>query len=125
MIINGLEVGQVVGFPDEMMLTAALAREHARWIEKAGADAIMVRSHWLGYHVPGYLTDLLFYPEPPIPLENFPPEYYAKEKGVGANTLPGRRHQEGSLHPGHRGGPARRRLRGAAAGGGRGATSSA
>jgi 2,4-dienoyl-CoA reductase (NADPH2) len=47
----------------------------------------MVRSHWLGYHVPGYLTDLLFYPDPPIPLEKFPKEYYAKEKGVGANTL--------------------------------------
>jgi 2,4-dienoyl-CoA reductase (NADPH2) len=87
MIINGLEVGRVLGFPDEQMLTPALARENARWIEKAGADAIMVRSHWLGYHVPGYLTDLLFYPDPPIPVEEFPPEYYAKEKGVGANTL--------------------------------------
>jgi 2,4-dienoyl-CoA reductase (NADPH2) len=87
MIINGLEVGQVVGFPDEMMLTAELARENARWIEKAGADALMIRSHWLGYHVPGYLTDLLFYPDPPIPVEKFPKEYYAKEKGVGANTL--------------------------------------
>jgi 2,4-dienoyl-CoA reductase (NADPH2) len=87
MIINGLEVGQVLGFEDSMMLTAELARENARWIEKAGADAIMVRSHWLGYHVPGYLTDLLFYPDPPIPLEKFPKEYYAKEKGAGANTL--------------------------------------
>ncbi len=87
MIINGLEVGQVLGFEDDMMLTPQLARENARWIEKAGADAIMVRSHWLGYHVPGYLTDLLFYPEPPIPLEKFPKEYYAKEKGAGANTL--------------------------------------
>ena len=87
MIINGLEVGQVVGFDGQQMLTAALARENARWIEKAGADAIMVRSHWLGYHVPGYLTDLLFYPDPPIPLENFPKEYYAKEKGAGANIL--------------------------------------
>jgi 2,4-dienoyl-CoA reductase (NADPH2) len=87
MIINGLEVGQVCGFPDDMMLTAQLARENARWIEKAGADAIMVRSHWLGYHVPGYLTDLLFFPDPPIPVEKFPKEYYAERKGVGANTL--------------------------------------
>ncbi len=86
-IINGLEVGQVLGFEDDQMLTAQLARENARWLEKAGADAIMVRSHWLGYHVPGYLTDLLFYPEPPIPLKNFPKEYYAKEQGVGANTV--------------------------------------
>jgi len=86
-IINGLEVGQVVGFPDDMMLTPELARENARFLEKAGADAIMVRSHWLGYHVPGYLPDLLFYPDPPVPVENFPKEYYAKEKGVGANRL--------------------------------------
>jgi 2,4-dienoyl-CoA reductase (NADPH2) len=86
-IINGLEVGQVVGFEDSMMLTPQIARENARWLEKAGADAIMVRSHWLGYHVPGYLTDLLFYPDPPIPLEKFPKEYYAKEQGAGANTL--------------------------------------
>ena len=87
MIINGLEVGQVVGFEDSMMLTPQIARENARWIEKAGADAIMVRSHWLGYHVPGYLTDLLFYPDPPIPLEDFPKEYYAEQKGAGANIL--------------------------------------
>lgn len=86
-IINGLEVGQVVGFSDDMMLTPEIARENARFLERAGADAIMVRSHWLGYHVPGYLTDLLFYPEPPIPVEKFPKEYYAKEKGVGANRL--------------------------------------
>jgi 2,4-dienoyl-CoA reductase (NADPH2) len=86
-IINGLEVGQVLGFEDSQMLTPQIARENARWLEKAGADAIMVRSHWLGYHVPGYLTDLLFYPDPPIPLEDFPKEYYAKELGAGANTL--------------------------------------
>jgi 2,4-dienoyl-CoA reductase (NADPH2) len=87
MIINGLEVGQVLGFEDSMMLTPQIARENARWIEKAGADAIMVRSHWLGYHVPGYLTDLLFYPDPPIPLEKFPKEYYADKQGAGANIL--------------------------------------
>jgi len=87
MIINGLEVGQAVGIDDRRMLTPEIARENARWIEKAGADAIMVRSHWIGYHVPGYLTDLLFYPEPPVPLENFPKEYYAKEQGAGANTV--------------------------------------
>jgi 2,4-dienoyl-CoA reductase (NADPH2) len=86
-IINTLEVGQALGYDDSTMLTAALARENARWLEKAGADAIMTRSHWLGYHVPGYLPDLLFYPDPPIPLEKFPKEYYAKEQGAGANIL--------------------------------------
>ena len=86
-IINGLEVGQVVGIDDSTMLTPQIARENARFLEKAGADAIMVRSHWVGYHVPGYLTDLLFYPDPPIPLEDFPKEYYKERKGAGANIL--------------------------------------
>jgi 2,4-dienoyl-CoA reductase-like NADH-dependent reductase (Old Yellow Enzyme family) len=53
-IINGLEVGQVVGLDDSQMLTEELGRENARLLEKAGADAVMVRSHWLGFHVPGY-----------------------------------------------------------------------
>jgi 2,4-dienoyl-CoA reductase (NADPH2) len=86
-IINGLEVGQVVGFDDSQMLTGELARENARLLEKAGADAIMVRSHWLGYHVPGYLTELLFYPEPPVALEDFPKDYYAARLGEGANIV--------------------------------------
>jgi 2,4-dienoyl-CoA reductase (NADPH2) len=86
-IINGLEVGQVVDIDDACMLTPQIAREQARFLEKAGADAIMVRSHWLGYHVPGYLTDLLFYPDPPIPLDKFPKEYYKDLKGAGANML--------------------------------------
>jgi 2,4-dienoyl-CoA reductase (NADPH2) len=54
-------------------------------IQEAGADAIQVRSHWLGRHVCGFLPELLFYPEPPIPLESFPKEYNRDFKGAGAN----------------------------------------
>ncbi len=45
----------------------------------------MVRSHWIGYHEGAYLCDALFYPEAPIPLEDFPEEYYTEGKGAGAN----------------------------------------
>ena len=31
----------------------------------AGADALMIRSSWLGLHVPGFLPDYLFFPESP------------------------------------------------------------
>lgn len=66
-------------------MTVKDAKKNAQLIEEAGADAIMVRNHWLGYHVGGFLPDQLFYPEPPIPLEEFPKEYNWKQRGAGAN----------------------------------------
>ncbi len=86
-IINGLEVGRAAGIDNGKCVTAEAAREVAPFLERAGADAIQVRSHWLGYHVGAYLTDALFYPDPPIPIEDFPKEYYAAKKGAGANIL--------------------------------------
>lgn len=85
--INGLEVGQICDIDDGSCIPAEVAQEHARYIEKAGADGIMVRSHWIGYHEAAYLCDALFYPDAPIPLKNFPKEYYTKGKGAGANML--------------------------------------
>jgi 2,4-dienoyl-CoA reductase-like NADH-dependent reductase (Old Yellow Enzyme family)/thioredoxin reductase len=85
--INGLEVGQICGIDDNKCITNETAKEHARFIEKAGADGIMVRSHWIGYHEAAYLCDALFYPDAPIPLEDFPKVYYTKQKGAGANML--------------------------------------
>ncbi len=85
--INGLEVGQICGIDDSKCITNETAKEHARFIEKAGADGIMVRSHWIGYHEAAYLCDALYYPEAPIPLEDFPKEYYTEGKGAGANML--------------------------------------
>jgi len=85
--INGLEVGQICGIEDSKCITNDVAKEHAKYIEKAGADGIMVRSHWIGYHEAAYLCDALYYPEAPIPLEDFPKEYYTAGKGAGANML--------------------------------------
>jgi 2,4-dienoyl-CoA reductase (NADPH2) len=84
-IINGIEIGQGIGVPDSQCLTHADARQIAKCLQQAGADAIQVRSHFLGYHVGAYLPDALFYPEPPIPVESFPKEYNASDRGVGSN----------------------------------------
>jgi 2,4-dienoyl-CoA reductase (NADPH2) len=84
-IINGAEFGQIVGIKNGDCLTLEQSKLVARMAQEAGADAIQVRSHWIGKHVAGFLTEQLFFPEPPVPLELFPPEYDASRMGVGAN----------------------------------------
>ncbi len=84
--INAREYGRLAGVPDDRCVTVEDAKATARLLEAAGADAIHVRSHWLGYHVGGYLPDLLFYPEPPIPLKDFPHEYNANMRGQAWNV---------------------------------------
>ena len=86
-IINGIEIGQFVGVDNNACLTHEESKAVTRLLQQAGADAIQVRNHWLGYHVGGFLPDALFYPEPPIPLKSFPKEYYRAGKGAGANML--------------------------------------
>jgi 2,4-dienoyl-CoA reductase (NADPH2) len=85
-IINGMEIGQVVGIENSKLLTQEDSRGIAKLLEKAGADSIHVRSHWLGFHVAAYLTDMLFYPEPPVPIKDFPKGYDASRMGAGANV---------------------------------------
>lgn len=86
--INNFELGRGIGVDDSRCLTHEDARKIARLLEQAGADAIQVRSHILGYHVGAYLPDTLFYPEPPFSPESFPEQYDSSDKGVGAN-IPG------------------------------------
>lgn len=86
-IINGIELGRAIGIKDEECMTAKESRKIGQILQDAGADAIMVRNHWLGYHVGGFLPDYLCYPEPPIPFESFPEEYYWKKHGAGANMI--------------------------------------
>ena len=85
-IMNGIEIGQGIGVPDSQCLTHEEARGIAKCLQAAGADALQVRSHFLGYHVGAYLTDALFYPAPPIPIESFPKAYDASDLGVAANV---------------------------------------
>jgi 2,4-dienoyl-CoA reductase (NADPH2) len=84
--INSIEVGQAADVPDEKCITVDDAKRTARLLQEAGADAIHVRSHWLGYHVGAYLPDLLFYPAPPIPLQSIPKEYDVKLRGKAWNV---------------------------------------
>lgn len=85
-LINGIELGRLAGIEDSKCLTHEQSRGIARLLQEAGADAIQVRSHWLGYHVGAYLTDVFFYPESPIPMNSFPKWYDGKHKGAGANV---------------------------------------
>jgi 2,4-dienoyl-CoA reductase (NADPH2) len=83
--INGLEVGQIVGVDDNACITPEYSRQIGKILEAAGADAIQVRNHWMGYHVGGYLPDVLFWPDPPIPRRAFNKEYNTSRHGIGAN----------------------------------------
>jgi 2,4-dienoyl-CoA reductase (NADPH2) len=84
--INGLEVGQMAGIDDKQCMTPEYSRQIGRILQAAGADAVQLRNHWMGYHVGAYLPDVLFWPEPPIPLKSFPAEYDSSHRGVGANV---------------------------------------
>ncbi len=85
--INGIEIGQVMGIDNEKCITPDYARNVAQALQDAGADAIQIRSHWLGRHTSSFLTEAIFYPEPPIPLSEFPKEYDRSRWGVGANLI--------------------------------------
>jgi 2,4-dienoyl-CoA reductase (NADPH2) len=84
-IINGIEMGITAGIDNSLCLTHEDSCKAARLIQEAGADAIQVRSHWLGRHICGFLPELLFFPEAPIPQAAFPKEYNRDLKGAGAN----------------------------------------
>ncbi len=83
--MNGIEIGRTAGIDDSNCMTVEDSQGLAKLLEAAGADAIQVRNSWLGYHVGGFLPDYLFYPEPPIPVQEFPKEYNASHRGAGAN----------------------------------------
>jgi 2,4-dienoyl-CoA reductase (NADPH2) len=86
-LINPIELGRAIGIDDNKCITVDEGNKIAQILQEAAADAIQVRNHWLGYHLGGFLPDYLFYPEPPIPLKEFPKEYYWKQKGAGANII--------------------------------------
>jgi 2,4-dienoyl-CoA reductase (NADPH2) len=85
-IINGIETGVLIGVEPSECLGLEDSLKIARIIEEAGADAIQVRSQWIGRHDSSFLTDHLFYPEPPVPLKSFPKELDMSRGGAGANA---------------------------------------
>jgi 2,4-dienoyl-CoA reductase (NADPH2) len=86
-LINGIEVGRLIGVEQSECLSLRDSLEIARIIQDAGADAIQVRSHWIGRHDASFITDHLCYPEPPVPLKTFPPELDMRHRGAGANVV--------------------------------------
>jgi 2,4-dienoyl-CoA reductase (NADPH2) len=84
-IINGLEMGQAVGIDNSKCMTVEYSKNIARILAAAGADALHVRSHWLGFHIGSYLPESLFFPEPVVPLETAPKEYDISRRGAGVN----------------------------------------
>jgi len=84
-IINGLEMGRAIGIDDSKCMTVEYSRNIARILAAGGADAIHVRSHWLGFHIGSYLPEALFYPVPIVPIETAPKEYDVSRKGAGVN----------------------------------------
>jgi 2,4-dienoyl-CoA reductase (NADPH2) len=83
--LNGFEDGHAIGA--DTTFTHAQAVMTMLLAEEAGADAIMIRSSWLGVHVAGFLPDYLFFPDAQVPLDQMPPQYYAKERGRTAMRL--------------------------------------
>ncbi len=79
--MNGIEAG--VG---ELGLSLEENKELARIYQGAGVDSLHVRSHWVGMHQGSYLSDTLFYPEPHIPLSEFPKEMDWTHKGALCNV---------------------------------------
>lgn len=67
LLMNAIEIGA-----GELGLTIAEGVEIAKVYEAAGVDALHVRSHWAGMHQGSYNQEVLFYPEPHIPLDQFP-----------------------------------------------------
>jgi len=86
-IINGAEFGNLIDVDNSECLTLKDSCGISKLLEAAGADAIQVRSIFIGRHDASFLTDHFCYPEPPIPIKTFPKEYDWSRKGAGANRF--------------------------------------
>ena len=75
-LMNGFEFG--VG---DMGITVEEAVATAKMLEEAGVNSLQVRSHWDGQHWGSSHADNMFYPEPFIPIEEFPKELEWRYKG--------------------------------------------
>jgi 2,4-dienoyl-CoA reductase (NADPH2) len=85
--INGIESGKLIGVDARECLSLDDSRGIARILQEAGADALQIRSHWIGRHDGSILPDHFYYPEPPVPPESFPPELDRSRRGAGVNAL--------------------------------------
>jgi len=84
--INGIEIGRIIGIEDDKCLTVDNVKEIAGIVQEAGADAIMVRSLWLGKHISCFLPDSLFYPELPDCAPHYKKMFDWSRWGAGAQV---------------------------------------
>ena len=80
-LMNAFEIGA-----GDEGLTIEEGKEIARIYEANGVDSLHVRYHWSGMHQGSYLPDNLFYPEPHIPLSEFPKEMDWSHYGALCNV---------------------------------------
>ena len=80
-LMNALEIGG-----GEEGLNIEETKEIAKIFQEAGADSLHIRTHWLGVHQGSFCQEVLFYPEPHIPLKEFPKEMDWSRRGPGANV---------------------------------------
>jgi 2,4-dienoyl-CoA reductase (NADPH2) len=69
-LMNAIEVG----LPGDEALSLEEGKQIARIYQSVGVDSLHVRSHWAGMHQGSYNQENMFYPEPHIPLKDFPKE---------------------------------------------------
>jgi 2,4-dienoyl-CoA reductase (NADPH2) len=79
-LMNGMEVGAAEG------MTLEESKTIAKILQEAGADALHIRSHWFGNHVGSYNHENLYFPEPQIPLKDFPQGLDWSHGGSGVNV---------------------------------------
>jgi 2,4-dienoyl-CoA reductase (NADPH2) len=70
LLMNAVEVG----LPGDEALSLAEGKQIAKIYQSVGVDSLHVRSHWAGMHQGSYNQENMFYPEPYIPLKEFPKE---------------------------------------------------
>jgi 2,4-dienoyl-CoA reductase (NADPH2) len=80
-LMNGFEfgVGSLGTTTEEAIATAQI-------LEGIGVNSLHVRSHWDGQHFGSSFWDVMLYPEPTIPFEQFPKEMDWRYKGALANV---------------------------------------
>jgi 2,4-dienoyl-CoA reductase (NADPH2) len=83
-LINGLETNLLPEGKNDECLSNEEAREVAKIVERAGADAIQVRAHTIGEHIAGFFPDLLFYPDERRWAGRLPKDYDVSHHGAGA-----------------------------------------
>ena len=80
-LMNAMEIGA-----GAEGLNIEETKEIARIFQAAGAASLHIRTHWLGLHQGSFCHEVLFYPEPNIPLKEFPKEMDWSRRGPGANV---------------------------------------